>query len=690
MIEHAPESAAAPLARPSAAPPLTRQKYRADVDGLRAIAVLAVIGFHAFPAWVRGGFVGVDIFFVISGYLISTIIFKNLEQDGGFSFSEFYARRIKRIFPALILVLGSVYAFAWFALLPDEFKQLGKHIATGAGFVSNLAFWQEAGYFDNAADTKPLLHLWSLGIEEQFYIIWPLTLYLAWRRRIGLLSVCLALGLASFVLNVAGVHNYSVATFYSPAARIWELVVGALVAYRHCQERSDVAIHAGMPTLQNCQSLIGLGLIASAVTFIDKTRAFPGWWALLPVVGAGLIIWAGPAAWFNRKVLAHPALVWVGLISFPLYLWHWPLLSLARIVESAPPSLEIRISVIAASFLLAWLTYTLLEKPIRFGRRSQAKVLALCACAVLLALLGYATYSRAGLAFRLKGLDQAAGQFEAPKFEAERRLCHEKYPDYKGSCILRPGTSAGAGRAFIFLGDSHSEALAAGFIARHPEHTVTSFATGGCLAFIGVERFNQDGALGCTKLLDPALGYLASGADNSTVVITDRFAAYISGTGFGELENSTLVPGHLHIQAPGPRTQAKDGSYDAIFATGLRETLDFLKQHNRPTVFVHQAPELGFDPKVCVKRPLRFAVQNCQVPRQQVEQRQAAYRAAVNTVLADFPQVTVLDPLPLLCDEEHCYATKNQQLLYRDSDHLNPVGAGLLAARIATSLRSSQ
>lgn len=668
------------------APPLTRQKYRADVDGLRAIAVLAVIGFHAFPAWLRGGFVGVDIFFVISGYLISTIIFKNLEHDGGFSFAEFYARRIKRIFPALLLVLGSVYAFAWFALLPDEFKQLGKHIATGAGFVSNLAFWQEAGYFDNAADTKPLLHLWSLGIEEQFYIVWPLTLYLAWRRRIGLLAVCLVVGVASFVLNVAGVHNYSVATFYSPAARIWELIAGALVAYAALHRPAQSS--SGASTLQNGQSLIGIGLIACAVTLIDKTRAFPGWWALLPVVGASLIIRSGPAAWLNRKVLAQPALVWVGLISFPLYLWHWPLLSLARIVESAPPSAGLRLGVIGASFLLAWLSYMLLEKPIRFGAHSKPKVLALCVCAALLALLGYATYSRAGLAFRLKGFDPAVGQFEAPRFEAERQLCHQKYPSYQGSCILRPGTPQGQGRAFILLGDSHSEALAAGFIARHPEHTVTSFATGGCLAFIGVERFTEDGAQGCTQLLDPALAYLASNPDNATVILTDRFAAYISGTGFGELENSALVPGHLHIQAPGPRTPHKDGSYDAIFASGLRQTLGFLKQHNRPTVFVHQAPELGFDPRVCVKRPLRFAAQNCQVPRQQVEQRQAAYRAAANAVLADFPQVTVLDPLPLLCDKELCYATKNQTLLYRDSDHLNPLGAGLLAAGIATSLRS--
>ena len=154
---------------------LSHPKYRPDIDGLRAIAVLSVVCFHAFPDLLKGGFIGVDIFFVISGFLISTIIFENLDK-GTFSFSEFYSRRIKRIFPALLLVLIACYSFGWFALLADEHKQLGKHIAAGAGFVSNFVFWNESGYFDNAAETKPLLHLWTLGIEEQFYIIWPLLL----------------------------------------------------------------------------------------------------------------------------------------------------------------------------------------------------------------------------------------------------------------------------------------------------------------------------------------------------------------------------------------------------------------------------------------------------------------------------------------------------------------------------------
>ena len=161
---------------------LLHPKYRRDIDGLRAVAVLAVVAFHAFPNWVKGGFIGVDVFFVISGYLISTIIFESLDK-GTFSFSEFYARRIKRIFPALIIVLVACFTFGWFALFPHEYKQLGEHIAAGAGFLSNIVLWKDAGYFDNAADTKPLLHLWSLGIEEQFYIVWPFLLWISWKRK---------------------------------------------------------------------------------------------------------------------------------------------------------------------------------------------------------------------------------------------------------------------------------------------------------------------------------------------------------------------------------------------------------------------------------------------------------------------------------------------------------------------------
>ena len=205
-------------------------KYRADIDGLRAIAVLSVVGFHASPGVVKGGLVGVDIFFVISGFLICSIIFGGLDQ-GTFSITKFYSRRVRRIFPALIVVLVACYAFGWFVLFPDEFRQLGKHIAAGAAFISNIALWREAGYFDNAAGVKPLLHLWSLGIEEQFYILWPLLLLFISRRGIGLLSFTVFFVVISFAINVLTINTDMVATFYLPLTRMWELLVGSVIAY---------------------------------------------------------------------------------------------------------------------------------------------------------------------------------------------------------------------------------------------------------------------------------------------------------------------------------------------------------------------------------------------------------------------------------------------------------------------------
>ena len=367
--------------------------YRPDIDGLRAVAILSVVAFHAFPANLRGGFVGVDIFFVISGFLISNIIFRSL-QRGDFSFAEFYAHRIKRIFPALIVVLAASFAFGWFALLPDEFKQLGKHMAAGAGFVQNFVLWKEAGYFDTASELKPLMHLWSLAIEEQFYLIYPLLIWAAWRVRLNALALVVVLGALSFGLNVLEIRDAAVKTFFVPQTRYWELLAGSVLAYlqlfKHGQSapllsRSPALSAHGRRVLNNLLSACGLFLILLAVITIHKGRAFPGWWALAPVAGAFLLILAGPQAWVNRNFLANRLMVFVGVISYPLYLWHWPILSFARIMEAEMPSPEIRGGAVALSLLLAWLTYRLLERPIRFGRKTWVKT-AVLSC--LLTLVG--------------------------------------------------------------------------------------------------------------------------------------------------------------------------------------------------------------------------------------------------------------------------------------------------------------
>ena len=413
--------------RPKAASQLD---YRPDIDGLRAIAVLAVIGFHAFPTWIRGGFVGVDVFFVISGYLISTILLTGMER-GSFRFSQFYIRRIKRIFPALIVVLLACMVAGWLVLFSSEYKALGKHVAGSAAFVSNFVLWNEAGYFDKAAETKPLLHIWSLGIEEQFYIVWPLLLYLTWRFRAGTLAFLLLLLLGSFVLNVHTASTDTAADYYSPLTRFWQLMAGAVLAYLSLhppapqwitQRLSPSAISwlgvasASHAAANNVKALCGLLLVVTAVLMIDGTRAYPGWWALLPVAGTYLMIAAGAHTWIGNRVLAAKMLVAVGLISYPLYLWHWPLLSFIRIVNGAAPSPGAAALAILLSFALAWLTYLLVEKPLRFGKSAPVKAAALLVVMAAIGSVGYFTYVKDGFAFRNPGAEDlvAAAQDYEP------------------------------------------------------------------------------------------------------------------------------------------------------------------------------------------------------------------------------------------------------------------------------------
>lgn len=468
---------------------LLHPKYRPDIDGLRAIAVLSVLVFHAFPEWVSGGFVGVDVFFVISGYLISTIIFENIAQQR-FSFKEFYVRRINRIFPALFLVLLAAYAFGWFNLLADDFAQLGKHIAGGAGFISNLMLWNESGYFDKAAEVKPLLHLWSLGIEEQFYIFWPIFIYWMsrWPKRV-LLAIAIVAGL-SFVLNVAFISSHPVATFYSPLSRFWELLLGSLLAYWTLYSSSERQVPAAY---KNIASVVGLGLIIFAVLILNQKSLFPGWWALLPTVGAVLIIAAGPTAWCNRIILSFRPMVWVGLISFPLYLWHWPLLALARIQEGDTVPIADRAILVALSIVLSWLTYRFVERPIRFNAKYRTqKNVALVFLMILVGYLGFNCFDRKGIEFRHKFFIKQISSYTFDKVAEQRqRTCFlmDKGDDlthFSRSCIHDD-------RSFklVLWGDSHGGSIYPGFSELERENdqvSVTQFTAAGCGGLIPSEE----------------------------------------------------------------------------------------------------------------------------------------------------------------------------------------------------------
>lgn len=451
-------------------------KYRADIDGLRAIAVLAVVAYHAFPKKIQGGFIGVDIFFIISGFLISTILFQSLDA-GNYSTLDFYRRRIKRIFPALLLVLTSTLLFGWFFLLTDEYRQLGKHVAGGAGFISNLLLWGEAGYFDASADTKPLLHLWSLAVEEQFYIFWPLILAATWKKHWNLLIIVI-LAFASFVINLFYVGENATAAFYSPLSRFWELMIGSMLAYVLLYKPQLVEKY------KNIQSAAGFSLLAVGLVLIDHSRQFPGWWALLPTLGATLIISAGPTAFLNRHVLSSRLFVWFGLISYPLYLWHWPIFSFLHIVVSASPTRNNKLVAIALSILLAWLTYRLIEKPLRAPAVGHRATVSLAMIMAVVGTAGYFVFFNGGMegtGYRMAGKNEFSRYFENsyPEWHyTKTQGMEEKYreecnfydiPKYlagnetsqprqalPSSCFERDRAFA---KAVFLWGDSHAEHL---------------------------------------------------------------------------------------------------------------------------------------------------------------------------------------------------------------------------------------
>lgn len=389
--------------------PGSHLKYRPDIDGLRAIAILSVVLFHAFPSLLTGGFVGVDVFFVISGYLISSIIMKGV-ASGTFSFYDFYMRRVRRIFPALMLVLAATFVAGWIVMMGDEFKALSKHIIAGIGFVQNLVLYTEAGYFDASAETKPLMHLWSLGVEEQFYLVFPVILIVLHRLKVSLLPALLVMAVISFVLSILKIADTPAGVFFLPQYRFWELLFGSFLAYASVHGRNhNVSSQSGL--VRNAASVSGLLLIAIAVVMIDKNRQFPGYWALLPVVGSALIIYAGPNAWINKYVLASKPMVFIGLISYPLYLWHWPLFSFAYIYFSGPPTVAVQLAMVGAAFLLSYLTYRLVELPLRQYVSGKKAFAGLIGVALSFIAVSAVVFNKDGLPDRQDEMQEFAAYF---------------------------------------------------------------------------------------------------------------------------------------------------------------------------------------------------------------------------------------------------------------------------------------
>ncbi len=655
--------------------------------------MLAVIVFHAFPRALRGGFVGVDVFFVISGYLISTILFQNLGR-GTFSFTVFYARRIKRIFPALLVVLVACYAFGWFALLADEYKQLGKHIAAGAGFVSNIALWGEAGYFDNSAETKPLLHLWSLGIEEQFYIAWPLLLWIAWKRNVSLLTVTVLVAVVSFGLNLREVRTDAAAAFYAPQTRVWELLCGSVLAWVGLYRREAVVTlrvkldrwlsarlgraqpDLGGTALPNLLAWSGVGFLAYGFGQINGNLSFPGAWALLPVLGTVLLIAAGPTAWVNRTILSHRIAVSIGLISYPLYLWHWPLLSFARIVESETPGPAIRSTAVAVSLLLAWLTYRLVERPLRFGKAGRGKVAALVGLMAIVGSVGFDTFRREGYDFRASVQGFANNKNELVRTPATDPECLE----YVGTTApLFPYcrfTRAGGAETVAVIGDSHAHVAYPGIAdsLRAMGINTVLLANSGCPPLLGVPipgRTDPD-PRACQHRIDELLEVVLRRGDIRRVVFVARGPIYFTGT----------------VPLSGDRDVLRGSAVSlAEYQAGTQRTIDRLVAGGKAVFYVTENPELSSLPAACIVRPLRVHAKDCRVERTSVLSRQGDYLAMVEALSG----ATVIEGIAIFCPTERCLVFDSAgALLYADDHHLSVAGSRFQARAVLPSLLGPQ
>jgi peptidoglycan/LPS O-acetylase OafA/YrhL len=645
----------------------TPHPYRADIDGLRAVAVMSVMAFHAFPRAVVGGFTGVDVFFVISGFLISGLIHHDLRLER-FSFKGFYARRFRRIFPALITVLTASLVYGWFVLAPDEYRELGGETAAGAGFSANLLFWSQSGYFEGSAALKPLLHLWSLGIEEQFYLAWPLLLVFAYertRRTLGLACVLLALSLA---ISLSVTRSAPSSAFYLPIPRFWELLLGAILAYGLQHQGRVFRALGGSPVLANLLSAAGLGLLVAGLSLIDKNKTFPGWWALLPTVGAAALI-ASPNAWLNRRLLANRVMVWIGLISYPLYLWHWPLFAFARIANFGDePPRNSRLLAIAATFVLASLTYRFIERPIRFNRIREAMPKPLLASMLVCGLAGCVIYATHGVVMRYPVQIRALAAFD---YAAQRDIQETAYRS--GTCFLGPADSFagmptqcvdkpdGSSILIALWGDSHAASLYPGLEAARAQghYRVAQFTASACPPLLGLQSEKRRNCKAFNDFVIEELRALAP----QVVILEGHWSFYRGGNSGTVMDAAALRETVQTLHDMGIERIVVMGSLPTWKIYQPRVAFEVWRRRH---VLADRTADLLDESSFVADRFVRDA---------------AAGTAAV-----------VVSPIDLLCDQGACLLSADSRgatPVTWDNDHLSIAGSRLLSTRALAAILGS-
>jgi peptidoglycan/LPS O-acetylase OafA/YrhL len=654
-----------------AAAPGEAPKYRPDIDGLRAIAVTSVVLYHAGLPWLPSGFVGVDIFFVISGFLIGGIIYRDVTARR-FSYANFYARRAKRILPALFAVVAFVVLAGLLLTTPTELAQIGASATTALLALSNMFFWWTSDYFAQSAKLKPLMMTWSLGVEEQFYFVFPVILLMMRRlARSTVLLVLAALSLASFALSIWLTYNWPDAAFYILLNRAWELGAGALLAISTIDRRPG-------PSGSGVQGagIVGLAMLCLSIVAFGEDVPFPGYVALLPVVGTVLIIWA-QESWVNQRILASRPLVAIGLISYSWYLWHWPLMSFARIVSPVAPSPAAMAMVTVLSLVLAVLSWRFVEQPFRHSATGSAATLRRYGLATLIAALATASL------YALHGLPARVPDAMARRTGDTSRPCLVR----EGATSPRLGSpcqATGENRVAL-IGDSHADALAP-MLRQNVTgagRNLDQFTKASCPALDAVTRSIAripEHARQCAEFSEAVLKQVVSDPGVTTVVIANFWSAPFSSEGHAE-RYVPMVGGRVADEA-------------RLLADGIARTVRRLEKAGKRVVVLGDAPPLDFDSMRVVdarSMRLRHGLGEVLDPEPGI----TAETTHVGHVSPEFfPTTSVVrkaaieagadyvDLASVLCTGPECRIAEAGTPFYVDHHHLSDAGAAYAFARL--------
>lgn len=630
-------------------------RYRKEIDGLRAIALLPVILFHAGLERFSGGFVGVDVFFVISGYLITSIILSE-QQAGTFTLIRFYERRARRILPALFVVMLACIPFAWLWMFPSDWEHFAKSLVAVSLFVSNISFWSESGYFDQAAQLKPLLHTWSLAVEEQYYVLFPLFLLLArrWGARRMVASLVILATLSFTVAQLGSVYKPR-AAFYLLPPRGWEFLIGSFIAFYELSKKNS---RKAGPARSQLLSLVGLVLIASAVFVFSQRTPFPSIYALVPTVGAALIIMFAHPYTFVGRVLSSKPLAGIGLISYSAYLWHYPLFAFAWLRSVKPPSAVLLVCLAACALLLGYLSWKWIEQPFRDKRQfSRTQIFALAASlSIFLIVIGLVGYhkdppqsSYQDLDYRIRvnfGLSQACDG----RFTSE---------DCRTSEVPE----------ILVWGDSLAMTLVPGLLASNPEARLIQMTRSGCGPIYGLAVFNQtlrlpeEWAGPCLEFNSQVMAWLEHNTSVKYAVLTSPFNQYLA-------EDSSFLTAEGEIAS---------NQLDALGY--FLQTLNRLSQKGIKPVIFAPPPRSLDDVGQCLIRSIRFQSDQaqCDFSWPDAAKRQESVTRFLLEVSKRYQVVWLADKI---CNDTSCRAMLDGKLLYRHKIHLSYEGVAALGKKM--------